>query len=511
MRRLIEPAKSVLIVVLFLTSLGLSFRLWLPPTPATAVREGYRAPFTAPGASAELHWTMTLQPLKLLVHLPGRGAALIDPRAGYGSFLWEAVRGTAAAVPASDLSPVAAGEVDRWRRETARGNGFGIEAALPRGVRLSLWRALWTAAAGPEAMRAGPGTPDPGQQPDPPAGDTLDSALDGPIDQVVVLFVGDDAWLLFHGERGYLGARVAAPQPGRNGDGLERWVANMDGLQQLLRLIASLDPDLEPVEAVRGAPSGLAVSPGVYAPLGHRELPLLQYGPATLSWDRLVRSFFGSAGLTRRVAAGDVLLYTDGEGNLTIRPDEGLAEYQAPPAPAAAQDATPPGPAEALAAAVAFGTEHGGWPDPGNVVLTSVTPVVARGTLSAPEVLGYRFGFMQRIDGYLLADRHLAVVEVDARGVTYWRRRFIESSLADPEGTVAIPIQPAAEAVSQAAELSFETLAESARLVVAVDLVYIRHDRDSQRPAWQLSLHDGTVIWVSAWPGGDIRFSPAAR
>lgn len=500
MRRLIEPAKSVLIAVLLCTSLLLSARLWLPPTPAAAVREGYRVPFTAPGAVTELNWTLTLQPLSLLVHLPGRGPVQVDPRDEYGRFLWQALRSAAAAVPAAVLEPVADADLARLRRGEARpgeegggaaGGGFGIEAALPAGVRLSLWRELWAAAAWPGIVTMETGAP----------------AFDGPIDRIAVLFAAGDAWVLFHGERGHWGARVPVPPPGSSGTAGDM-VQYIDSLHQLLHLIASLQLDHEPVEAVGPAAPGLAVAPGLYAAAGGRALPLLQYGPASLSWDRLARSFFARPALIRRVAAGEVVLFTDGEGALTIRPDEGLAEYQAPPAPppAAGQEAAPaPGPAEALAAAVAFGAEHGGWPGEGDVVLTGVSPIVARGSLSDPQILGYRFQFMQRIDGYLLADRHLAVIEVDARGVVHWRRRFIEDRVADPEGTVAIEIESAAEAVARAAALDFDRLGESSRFVEAAHLVYIGQGSTHQIPAWQLRMHDGTLVWVSAWPGGETR------
>src|SRR5690606_22109003 len=206
----------------------------------------------------------------------------------------------------------------------------------------------------------------------------------------------------------------------------------------------------------RGRPvHGRGRSPDDPSRRGPRRVPGPAGAPASRGpggCARLARSFVARPALIRRVAAGEVVLFTDGEGALTIRPDEGLAEYQAPPAPppAAGQEAAPaPGPAEALAAAVAFGAEHGGWPGEGDVVLTGVSPIVARGSLSDPQILGYRFQFMQRIDGYLLADRHLAVIEVDARGVVHWRRRFIEDRLADPEGTVAIEIESAAEAVAR--------------------------------------------------------------
>lgn len=513
--RLVEPAKSVLIVVLLATSLALSARLWLSPAAASPVREGYRVPYTAPGAAAELDWRDVLQPLSLLLFLPGRDPSYVDPGEQHGLFLWLATRDVAAALPDEALEPVAAGDVERWRQQVLRGGGLGVEAALPSGVRLGLWRQLWSAAAEAAAGSA-PGGAAGGTAGD-AAGAGDEHPTDVPVDRVVILFTDEGARVLFRAQRDYLGALVT----GRGTGGAAGY---LDSVRQVLNLIANLDLDQQPAEPVEPA-EGLAVAPGVYAPAGGRELPLLQYGPASLPWERLARSFFGSATVPRRVAAGDVVLYTDGQGSLTIRPDEGLAEYQALPAPGgpagaagpagmaaqAGAEGAAPTPAEALAAAVAFGAERGGWPAAGDVVLASVTPVVARGSLSAPRILGYRFGFLQRVDGYLLADRYLAVVEVGPGGVAYWRRRFIESNLADPLGTVAIPIMPAGEAVALAAALGFDELPESARLVDAARLVYVRHEGEFQKPAWQLNLHDGTVVWVSAWPGGDIQVNAAAR
>ncbi|HEX6988135.1 MAG TPA: hypothetical protein VF282_01575 [Bacillota bacterium] len=493
MKALIETAKSLLIVVLLVSSVLLSARLWLPPTPAVAVPESYRAPFVAPGAVATLDWTTTLQPLTLWVHLQQRGLGQVDPGSEFGRFLWAAVRRAAATVPASDLVAVPAAEVDRLRRGGV-GGGVGVEAVLPGRVRLSAWRELWAAATRPDTA------------------DDLEPALDGPVDRVMVLFEGGDAWVLFRGEQNHLGARVPAPAAGSATPDDDPAAQSVASLQQLLNLVATLDAEIDPAVAPPAPAAGLSVLPGVYAPVVERELPLLRYEAASLRWDRLHRSFTANPGLSRKVAAGDVILYTDDGGTLSVRPDDGLAEYQAPPVPADRDPAPAPDLAAALADAVAFTAEHGGWPaTPGGVVLTGVAPVVARGSLSAPRLLGYRFTFHQRVEGYLIADRTLAVVEVDARGVVYWRRRFVEIGTGGSEDALQQAIQPAGDALERAAALGFEELPEASRLVGDIQLVYIQLGSVYQMPAWQLAMRDGTVVWVSAWPGGDVRVNAAAR
>lgn len=484
-----EAFKTVLLIGLLALSFALSSRIWFPPVPEQTM-VAYRPAYVAPDARSDLDWQELVHPESLLV-AKGRGAwGTVVPDHDLAELLWHSLVQVLARIDVDRLDRADGGLLQQWY--SGSGAVGGAEATLPGPFRLRLWQQLWAAQAGLNQPPASGSPP-----------------LDPLVERVAVLMDGSDrTWGVIWTTDGPLATLID------DGDSAG---ATATGLQRLLEIIVATDGALTDAVPLPGS-DVLTVPAGMFTTDWSPDAspPLLQLAPPQLDWDAVARAFFAEPNLTRRLLIDDVYLYTDGLSSLSIRAAEGVLEYQAGVAAAGASDAPAPTLPQALAAAVAFGNEHGGWPE--GAFLVDVSAIRQRGVLqelgSEPPVSGYRLEFAVRHFTVPLRRPALVTAEVTATGVRFWQRRFLANRLHDPLGNIPFTLQPAVDALAVAGAALSESGAagpdgEVHRHVLRnVRLVYTPQGDDYYVPTWLFTLEDGSAVTVGAWAGSPARIIP---
>ena len=487
-----EHAKTLLLVALIVSSLVLSMQVWLGPSVVGGSGR-YPQPFVLPGARGDVSWQELVQPRWLALHLGGDRHAWLPPGAEpIAPFLWGALGELALALGGDDLKPIGPAEIDR--AYVGADDWLGVEASLPGQLSLVLWQQLWSGIT-----RRGA----------PAAGVTADGVTALPIDRLSLFVAPERALIAVRTPAGYYGREFAFDDlAARRVDAAARSVL------RLLTLAAG-ELELTPATILTDV-AGLRVAPGLVAANPEPAPALVQLSVPAVDWDPLVRAFFRNPPALRQVLRGTLRIYTDGEASVSVQPQQGRLEYQAPGALGAA--GLGPGPersevrplptlGQALARAAAFGNEHGGWPE--GVYLAGVTVLHERGALAElgqrPQPKGFRLEFGLRIEGLSVDGPPVVVAEVGAGGVTTWIRRFAENRLQE---RIALPLQPAQAAIARMGELALEELPAASRLLRDIDLVYADFGDGFHKPAWRLRMSDGAEVYVDAWNVNLYRLKP---
>lgn len=463
-----ERWKTGILTLLIALSLFLSSQIWLSPEAASLPR-GYRATYVVPGQRGDLTSRDVIQPLGITLYFEGRYAMLGPEDQELARFLWQGLTELAARVDPAGLKPLSVDAVNRFFE--SRDGVIGFEAALPGRMNLSVWQQLW----GKQPVAAG--------------------GWDSPVEQAALFVHGDEISILFRTPTGVWGQvlDIHRLEPARARD-----VAA--SIQRILP--TAIASDLPTAVAVDATP-GLRVAAPVVAAAPVPEPPLVQLAVPDLNWELIASSFFPKLAVARQLLTEELRIYTDGETSLSIRPQAGLVEYQVPAAVPAGGAEGSEGPLLlpwALESAIAFGNEHGGWPE--GTFLQNVSIIRARGSWEqldeAPPPIGYRFEFAIKMHGVPVDGLTIAEMEVGPDGVTFWRRRFRVNRLNDH---IALVLQPPMLAVERVAGLPAEELPPESRLLRHLQLAYSTFGDEFYKPVWLLHMHDGTRVRVDAWNG----------
>lgn len=313
-----EAVKSVVLAALVLAAVGLNVALWMrTPGGGAPPRPG---PYVAEGSGAPPPLGEVLLPLRVVTHRDGQHALLFDPAApGYAELVAAAGRLMGAAARGPAPVPAPEGELAARRRADT-----GWELVLPAELPLQDWVAAW---GGEDAGRG------------------LRRAEAGGLGvRGVAFFLAERGSVLVYLE-GSRGLRRLAAAPA-------------EGVGRLAAAVAAAARQGVPASEAGGSYGHLAVSPGLFVPLG-LSLPVLRAERERLDPQRLAGSVFPDMGVVRRVEGRDgSLLFTDGQQGLLLRPD-GSWRYQNPsPQPAKGEG----GAVRLLEEALRFVARHGGWP-----------------------------------------------------------------------------------------------------------------------------------------------------
>jgi hypothetical protein len=462
-------ASTLILALLVAGSLVLSARLWAPDPAVQAPLTGV-ARDALPGTVSGLEGTDLAEPWRMLVRFGAtRSAALADPGDPRYGALWADLR----AVLPTLTPPDAAATLTQAEAcaASARQAPASVEADLGQRLPWSTWAAIWgLPPGGPAPASASP-----------------------PADRLLIVPGAAEASVCR-----YVGAAAAAYR-----------VPASPGLRQLAADLAALanqplDYDLVPLPPV----AGLGLRPGIEVPApgfarGSVAVKAEEIRPA----DMLAALFPPSASVRRRQGADGLQTYSDGTAELHLGGD-GSLQYAVGIAPAA----DPEGPGQALAKAVSFVDQAGGWPPTGLLFDLSAIPQPGSFRLRGGEgaIDGYRLTFTERWRGLpLLGDPAPVAVDVGAVGVLgYTRHVDVVAQEGQPQ-----PFLPADAALAKLAASWPVAASGSDRVVADVFPAYLRSaGGQSWIPVWGVELGDGTLVALSARSGDtlDVLRQPGA-